>query len=48
MTGKTLIYGFVVLGLVLVLGDHLLSPTLHAAQGTGGSACAPCGAPCPN
>lgn len=48
MGGRILIYGFVVIGLLLVLGDHLLSPPLHASQGIAASACAPCGAPCPN
>jgi hypothetical protein len=47
MTGKSLIYGLVLIGLLLAVGDHLLAPPLHASQG-GGDACAPCGAPCPN
>jgi hypothetical protein len=47
MTGKPLIYGLILVGLLLVVGDHLLAPPLHASQG-GGDACAPCGAPCPN
>ncbi len=32
----------------LILADHLLSPPLHASIGTGETACAPCGAPCPS
>lgn len=47
MTGKALIYALVVAGLLLAVGDHLLSPPLQAAQDNG-NACAPCGAPCPN
>jgi len=48
MTGKALIYVLVLAGLMLAIGDHLLSPPLHAAQDDGIAACAPCGAPCPN
>ena len=48
MSGRRILYGLMIAGLALALADHLLSPPLHASQGTGEAACAPCGAPCPS
>jgi hypothetical protein len=48
MTGRRFLFGLMVGGLVFAFADHLLSPPLHASQGTGEVACAPCGAPCPS
>ncbi|MCF1503334.1 MULTISPECIES: hypothetical protein [Afifella] len=45
---RYLLFGFVTLGLLLVLADHLLSPPLHQTGTSDVVACAPCGAPCPS
>ena len=48
MNGRRFLYGLMIAGLIVAFADHLLSPPLHASQGTGEIACAPCGAPCPS
>ncbi len=46
---RPLLFGFLALGLVLMLADHLLSPPIHVGAGAADTtACAPCGAPCPS
>lgn len=45
---RKLLFAFLATGLLLLAADHLLSPPLKASAGTGQTACAPCGAPCPS
>ena len=46
--GKTVLYVFLICGLVLIAIDHLTSPSLSFVAESTSEACAPCGAPCPS
>lgn len=47
MTARRILFAAVSAAILLMLTDHLFSPPLQASSG-GGTACAPCGAPCPS